>query len=92
MKNLTLKSSKKTKNAGCQVTDSSLDPVFLDEYKKIKHENDDYKNAMEYYKDKCQKQEVLLAQQNLKLADNEEIINEVCLIQFFLSFLSTFFS
>ena len=70
-------SKPKKKNFGCQVEESAVDPLIMDQLKQLRHRNEDLQHGMEYYKEKCEQQKREMAKMNLKLAENEEVVQQV---------------
>lgn len=70
-------SKPKRKSVGCQAEESSVGPLVVDQLKQLQHRNEDLQHGMEYYKEKCEQQKREMAKMNLKLAENEEIVQEV---------------
>ncbi|KAE9556685.1 hypothetical protein FO519_000091 [Halicephalobus sp. NKZ332] len=74
-------SKPKKKEFGCQVEESTVNPLVMEQLSQLRHRNEDLQHGMEHYKEKCEQQKREMARMNLKLAENEEVVEE--LINFF---------
>lgn len=74
----------KKREVACQASQINVD-VLIDEITGLRQDNHDLKHGLEYYKEKCEEQKILMAKQNQKLATTEEIAEKV---SFFLRFIN----
>uniref|UniRef100_A0A914YX23 Uncharacterized protein n=1 Tax=Panagrolaimus superbus TaxID=310955 RepID=A0A914YX23_9BILA len=72
-----LKERPKTRERGCQTDESGFDPIQMEECRNLMHKIDEIKHGLEHYKEKCEEQAAIIAQQNRALRGQEEIVQEL---------------
>uniref|UniRef100_A0A914Q6G8 Uncharacterized protein n=1 Tax=Panagrolaimus davidi TaxID=227884 RepID=A0A914Q6G8_9BILA len=72
-----LKEKPKTRDRGCQTDDSGFDPLQMEGCRNLMHKLDEIKHGYEHYKEKCEEQAAIIAEQNRVLRGQEEIVQEL---------------